>query len=192
MAAEPTVRTASPATGWSMVWGVLMLICGILAIIMPLASSIGLVILLGWLILFSAVWHLIFAFQTRGWGNVLWQILLAIVYGAVGFYMLWNPLLSVISLTLVLAVFLLCEGVLEIILYFNMQHVANSVWILINGIVTLILGLLVWLHWPSSSLWLIGTLVGISLIFSGISRVMLLLAAGRLTPTPSNDAGRTL
>jgi uncharacterized membrane protein HdeD (DUF308 family) len=88
MNAQTTAGAVRSASGWSIVWGILLLLCGFLAIVMPLASSIGLVILLGWLILFAAVWHLIFAFQTRGVGNVLWQVLLAIVYGIAGFYML--------------------------------------------------------------------------------------------------------
>ena len=139
MAAETSdVRRASER---STVWGVLMLFCGILAIFMPLASSIGLVILLGWLILISAVWHLIFAFQTRDLGNILWRALLAIPYGFVGFYMLWHPLLGMLTLTLVLAIFLLFEGVLEIILYFNIRKVRNAGWVLLDGIITLILGL---------------------------------------------------
>jgi uncharacterized membrane protein HdeD (DUF308 family) len=181
--ATDTAGVTRRASGWSIVWGILMLICGILAIFMPLASSIGVVILLGWLILFSAVWHLIFAFQTAGLGNILWQILLAILYGLAGFYMLWHPLLGVLTLTLVLAIFLLVEGVLEIILYFNIRGVRNSFWVLIDGIITVILGFLIWLHWPSTSVWIIGLLIGISLIFSGISRIMLSFATRRLTPS---------
>jgi uncharacterized membrane protein HdeD (DUF308 family) len=182
MTAE-TAGVTRRASGWSIVWGILLLICGIIAIFMPLASSIGLVILLGWLILFSAIWHLIFAFQKGGPGKILWQILLAILYGVAGFYMLWHPLLGVLTLTLVLAIFLLFEGVLEIILYFNLRGVRNSFWVLLDGIITLILGFLIWLHWPSTSVWVIGTLVGISLIFSGISRIMLSSAVPRLTPS---------
>lgn len=87
--------------------------------------------------------------------------------------MLMHPLLGLISLTLVLAVFLLIEACLEIILYFNIRHIANSGWVLFDGIITLILAILIWAQWPSSSVWVIGTLVGISLIFSGISRLML-------------------
>jgi uncharacterized membrane protein HdeD (DUF308 family) len=105
-----------------------------------------------------------------------WQVLLAIVYGIAGIYMLMNPLLGVVSLTFVLAIFLLFEGILELILYFRIREVANAGWVLFDGIITLILGILIWTQWPSSSLWLIGTLVGISLIFSGISRFMLSLA----------------
>jgi uncharacterized membrane protein HdeD (DUF308 family) len=181
MNAQTTAGAVRSASGWSIVWGILLLLCGFLAIVMPLASSIGLVILLGWLILFAAVWHLIFAFQTRGVGNVLWQVLLAIVYGIAGFYMLWHPLLGVLTLTLVLAIFFLFEGVLEIILYFNIRKRPNAGWVLFDGIITLILGLLIWAHWPSTSVWVIGTLVGISLIFSGISRIMLSAAVRRLT-----------
>src|SRR6478672_1018319 len=91
----------------SMIWGILMIISGMLAICLPLASSIGLAILVGWLLLASAVWHLIFVFRSRDLGGSLWQLLLAIVYGAVGLLVLCNPLAGVISFTLLLAIFLL-------------------------------------------------------------------------------------
>jgi uncharacterized membrane protein HdeD (DUF308 family) len=123
----------------------------------------------------------IFAFQCHGIGAVLWQLLLALLYGVVGIYMLMNPLLGVISLTLVLAVFLLFEGILELALYFRIRRIRHAGWVLFDGIVTLILGIFIWAQWPSSSVWVIGTLVGISLIFSGISRFMLSLAVRRLS-----------
>lgn len=174
------------ATGWSMVWGILMFVCGILAISLPLASSIGIVIVLAWLILFAGVSHLIFAFQSPSVRGFLWKILLAALYVIAGIYMLANPLLGVVSLTLVLAVFLLLEGVVEIALYFNMRGFRHSGWVLFDGIVTLILGILIWRQWPSSSVWVIGTLVGISLMFSGISRFMLSLAVRDLVRRQHN------
>jgi len=182
MNAETTVGAARKASGWSMVWGILMFICGILAISLPLASSIGIVILLAWLILFAGISHLFFAFHSHSVGGFLWQVLLAVVYGIAGIYMLMNPLLGVLSLTLVLAVFLLFEGILEIALYFGIRQVRHAGWVLFDGIVTLILGIFIWAQWPSSSVWVIGTLVGISLIFSGISRVMLSLAVRDISP----------
>ena len=87
-----------------------------------------------------------------------------------------------VSLTLVLAVFLVLEGIVEIALYFGLRGVRHSGWVLLDGIITLILGILIWRQWPSSSVWVIGTLIGISLIFSGISRVMLSLAARHAAP----------
>jgi uncharacterized membrane protein HdeD (DUF308 family) len=178
---ETAVGTATKGSGWSMLWGILMFICGILAISLPLASSIGIVILLAWLILFAGISHLIFAFHSHSIGGFLWQILLALIYGAAAIYMLTNPLLGVLSLTLVLAVFLLVEGILEMALYFRIRQVRHAGWVLFDGIVTLILGILIWAQWPSSAVWVIGTLVGISLIFSGISRFMLSLAVRHLS-----------
>jgi uncharacterized membrane protein HdeD (DUF308 family) len=185
MKAETPVEAARKASGWSMLWGILMFICGILAISLPLASSIGIVIVLAWLILFAAICHLIFAFQSHGIGGILWQVLLTLVYGIAGIYVLMNPLLGVLSLTLVLAILLLFEGILEIALYFGIRRVRYAGWVLFDGIVTLILGILIWAQWPSSSVWVIGTLVGISLMFSGISRFMLSLAVPKISPAPA-------
>lgn len=167
-----STSTAQSGKG-NMLWGILMLICGFLAIAVPLASSVGVAIVIGWLVLVSAVWHLIFAFRTRGIGGILWQILLAIVYGAAGIIILLYPLAGVAWLTLVLATFLFIEAVLEIALYFSIRQSANAGWVLADGIITLLLAILIWVQWPSSSAWAIGTLVGVSLIFSGISRLML-------------------
>src|SRR5260370_8073379 len=125
MNAETTVGVVRKASGWSMLWGILMFICGILAISLPLASSIGIVIVLAWLILFAGISHLIFAFQSHSLGGFLWQVLLAVVYGIAGIYMLMNPLLGLLSLTLVLAVFLLFECIFHSPLYFSFPPVRH-------------------------------------------------------------------
>jgi len=167
-------------TGWMMVWGIVMLVCGIAAIALPWASGIGVVIVVGWVLIFSAVSHLIFAFHTHSVGGVLWQILLALVYGAAGVFMLMNPLAGLVTLTLVLAVFLLIEAALETVLYFQVRRATNAGWILFDAIVTLVLAILIWSQWPSSALWFIGTIIGISLIFSGLSRLSLASAMRRV------------
>jgi uncharacterized membrane protein HdeD (DUF308 family) len=162
-----------------MVWGILMLICGFLAIGIPFASGIGVAIVIGWLLLISAVWHLLFGVRAGGVGGVLWQILLAIAYGAAGLMILLYPLAGLAWLTLVLATFLLIEALLEFLLFFNIRGRTNAGWVLVDAIITLVLGILIWAQWPSSSGWAIGTLVGVSLIFSGISRLMLSSAVSR-------------
>jgi uncharacterized membrane protein HdeD (DUF308 family) len=162
-----------------MVWGIVMLICGILAIALPWASGIGVVIVVGWLLLLGAVSHLVLAFHTHSVGGVLWQILLALIYGAAGVFMLMNPLAGLVTLTLVLAIFLLIEAVLETALYFQLRRAVNAAWILFDAIVTLILAILIGSQWPSSALWFIGTIIGISLIFSGVSRITLASAMRR-------------
>src|SRR5256886_13683473 len=135
-----------------MVWGILMLICGFLAIGLPLASGIGVAIVIGWLLLISGVWHLLFGLRSSsGIGGFLWQILLAIVYGAAGLLILLYPLAGLTWLTLVLATFLLIEAVLEIALYFNIRRRVNAGGVLLDGIITLLLGVLIWAQWPFSS-----------------------------------------
>jgi uncharacterized membrane protein HdeD (DUF308 family) len=157
-----------------------MLICGFLAIAIPFASGIGVAFIIGWLLLISGVWHLLFGFRSAsGIGGFLWELLLALVYGAAGLMLLMRPLAGLAWLTLILATFLLIEATLEIILYFNIRGRANAGWVLVDAIITLFLGILIWRHWPSSSVWAIGTLIGVSLIFSGISRLMLSSAASR-------------
>src|SRR5438094_5783858 len=148
-----------------MIWGILMLICGFLAIAVPLASSIGVAIVIGWVVLISAVWHLLFGFRSgSGIGGFLWQLLLAIVYGAAGLMILLYPLAGLAWLTLVLATFLMIEAALELVLYFNLRHRAGLGWVLVHSIITLLLGILIWARWPVSSGWAIGTLIGVSLI----------------------------
>ncbi len=166
--------------GWSIGLSVLMILAGILAIAVPQVAGITLTILVGWLLIFSGVAHLVFAWHTRGTGGVLWELLLGVLYLLIGGYVLMNPVAGLASLTLVLAIYLFVEGVLEFILGFQLRGMSGSGWLFLDGIVTLILAIMIWRTWPSSTAWVIGTLVGISMLFSGISRLMLSLAARRL------------
>jgi len=84
------------------------------------------------------------------------------------------------ALTLVLAIYLFVEAVLELILSFRLRPLPGSNWLLFDGIITLVLAILIWRSWPSSTEWVIGVLVGFSMLFSGVSRLSLSLAARRL------------
>jgi uncharacterized membrane protein HdeD (DUF308 family) len=95
--------------------------------------------------------------------------------------LLFRPVAGLASLTLALAIYLFAEGVLELILSFRLRPMPGSRWLLFDGIITLILAVMIWRTWPSSTEWVIGTLVGISMLFSGISRLMLSLAARSVT-----------
>ena len=183
-----SISTARTGKG-DMIWGILMLIGGFLAICIPLASGIGVAIVIGWLLLISGVWHLLFGFRSgSGVGGFLWQLLLAIVYGAAGLMVLLRPLAGLAWLTLVLATFLLIEAALEFVLYFKIRRRVNAGWVLFDAIITLLLGILIWARWPFSSVWAIGTLIGVSLIFSGISRLMLSSAVSREATSATRPA----
>jgi uncharacterized membrane protein HdeD (DUF308 family) len=178
LASSAIVRQASTV---SILWGILLIIFGVVAIGMPLVAAIALTGLIAWLIVLAGVVHLILGFRAHGAGNLIWKVLVGIAYIIFGVYLITHPVLGVASLTLLLAVLFLVEGVLDIILFFSMRALQGSSFVLLDGIVTLILGLLIYLHWPSSTLWAIGTLVGASMIVSGVTRVMLSMAARKAT-----------
>jgi uncharacterized membrane protein HdeD (DUF308 family) len=173
-------RLATLGSGGSIAWAILLIVFGFLAIALPMGTSLGVVLIVAWLIILSGGFQFIHAFQSKGAGSIAWKLLVAVVYLIAGIYFLTNPLIGVASFTLALAFFFVAEGVMDLIAYFQNRSAEGSGWILFDGIVTLILGILVWRHWPSSSGWVIGTLVGISMIMTGTTRLMLSLAARRV------------
>ena len=168
------------ASGWFIGMAVVFILLGMIAIIEPGVAGLAVTILVGWLLIFGGVAHLVAAFSGGGAGRVLWQVLIGIVYILGGVYFLTHPLLALGTLTLLLAAIILTEAVFEVISYFRMRGEGGSGWLLLNALITLLLGGLIWFHWPSSSAWAIGTLVGVNLLMTGISRLMFGLAARKL------------
>ncbi|MFZ0288291.1 MAG: HdeD family acid-resistance protein [Candidatus Sulfotelmatobacter sp.] len=181
MAQNSPVEIVRHASGWSIVWGVLLIICGMLAIGSPFLAAAAVNVVIAWLIVFAGVVHVVLAFHARGAGSMIWKLLVGIAYLCFGGYLIVHPVLGVASLTLVLASLFLIEGILNVILFFKMRPMQGSSWVLIDGIVTLLLGLLIYMQWPSSSAWAIGTLVGVSMIISGVTRTAMSLAVRKAT-----------
>jgi len=169
---------------WSLIASSLVFVCGVLAIILPLTFSFGIAVFLGLVVLVGGMAHAVFAFQTQHIGGFLGHMLLFALYELAAICLLANPLLSIFSLALMLAVFLLLEGILELALYYRIRRLRHSFWVLIDGVGTLILGILIVSRWPPASPDTIGTLVGISLILTAVSRVFLSLAVRAIGPTP--------
>jgi uncharacterized membrane protein HdeD (DUF308 family) len=165
---------------WLATMGVIFVVLGVLAIVEPVVAGLAVAILVGWLLIFGGAAHAIGAFGGGGAGRVVWQLVLAVIYVVGGFYFVTHPLLGLGTLTLFLAVILVMEAILELTAYFVGRGEDGSGWRLVNAIVTLILGGMIWRHWPSSSVWAIGTLVGVNLIMTGFSRLMLGTAVRRL------------
>jgi uncharacterized membrane protein HdeD (DUF308 family) len=171
-----TPTTYTRARGWSIVLGTLLLLAGLFAIVVPFFAGIAASVFFGWLVLFAGVAHLVYAWSERGAGAILWQILIGVVYVIAALYMLVLPVAGVVALTLVLAFYIAVEGLFELVVFSLLRRLRGVVWFLIDGLVSLLLAGLIFFHWPSSSLWAIGTLVGISLLFSGIARLTLSMA----------------
>ena len=174
------VRQASPV---SILWGVLLIVFGMVAIGTPFLAAVAVNALVGWLIILAGVVHLVLAFRAHGAGSMIWKLLVGVAYLCFGGYVIAHPVLGVVSLTLLLASLFVIEGILDIVLFVKMRPMHGSSWVLMDGIITLVLGLLIYMQWPSSSAWAIGTLVGISMIFSGVARVMMSLAVRKATGT---------
>lgn len=163
----------------SILWPVIMIVVGLLALSLPRASSIGVARLLGWLLVIDAGFQLVHSFRSAGVGHIMWKVLVALVYLVAGIYFLMHPFLAVAVVTLALAIFFLVEGLVNVFSYFASHKAGASFWILANGIISIILAVMIWRHWPSGSLWVLGVLVGVGLLMTGISRLMIALAIRR-------------
>ena len=166
-----------PPIGRSIVISVLLILAGFLAIAIPGAAGVAVSALFGWLLALSGVGHLLFAFHLRSFGGLLWELLLAVLYLSLGGYLLIYPVAGLVTVTFVLAIYLFTQAILEFILSFRIRPRPGWLGLLFNAIVTMILALLIWRTWPSDSEWVIGTLVGISMLLSGITRLIFSLAA---------------
>jgi len=171
---------AKKITGWYIAAAVLFIVLGIFGIVEPGVAGLGVTLLVGWLLLIGAVFHFVAAFKGGGAKQVIFQVLIGIVYAIGGFYFLTHTIMATATLTLLLAGIILAEGVIELISYFRMKSEGASGWLLLNGIITLLLGGLIWFHWPSSSVWAIGTLVGVNLLMTGITRLMFGMAVRKM------------
>jgi uncharacterized membrane protein HdeD (DUF308 family) len=171
---------AKKITGWYIAAAILLIVLGIFGIVEPGVAGLGVALLVGWLLIFGAAMHFVAAFKGGGAQQVIFQVLVGLVYLVGGVYFLTHTIMAVATLTLLLSGIILAEGVIEISSYLRLRNEGAASWLLINGIITMVLGALIFFHWPSSSIWAIGTIVGINLLMTGISRLMFALAARKL------------
>ena len=184
--AQQSPSVVRSASTFSILWGVSLIILGILAVGSPFIAAVAVNVVIAWLIVLAGMVHLTVAFHTREAGSLIWRLLVGLAYIFFGVYLIARPALGVASLTLVLATLFLVEGILNIVLFFRIRSLRGSSWVLIDGIITLLLGLMIYAQWPSSSVWAIGVLVGVSMIISGVTRLMLSVAVRKATDTISS------
>jgi uncharacterized membrane protein HdeD (DUF308 family) len=188
MAQNTAVDVVRQASTLPIVWGVLLIVLGMAAVGSPFLAAVAVNVAIAWLIVLAGAVHVILAFRAHGAGSMIWKLLVGVAYVCFGVYLILHPVLAVASLTLVLASLFLIEGVLDIVLFVKMRSMGGSSWVLLDGIVTLLLGAMIYMQWPSSSAWAIGTLVGVSMIISGVTRVMMSLAVRKAAQTVSSPS----
>lgn len=177
----PPVRRSN---GMAIVIAILLILAGLAAISLPFIAGIAVSIVLAWLLLFAGLVHLIFGWRTRSAGAVIWKILVGVAYLFAAIYILDHPGRGLLTLTLVLAFYLFFEGIFEAVIYSRLRRLPGAGWFLFDAIVTIVLGIMIFMSWPVSSVWAVGTLIGISILFSGIARLSYAFAArGAATTT---------
>src|SRR5262245_55802293 len=171
------------ATTWSIVLSVLIMIAGFLAIALPLVAGITVTLIVGWMLIFAGVMHIVYAFRAGRPRAAVWQVLFGLVYGFIGIYILLNPVMGLAGVTFAIAAYLLADAVIELVLANQLRSEPGRGWLVFDAVIMFALALLIFFTWPASAAWAVGTLVGISMLFSGLTRLMMTLAARRPVAT---------
>lgn len=158
---------------WFLGAGIILILLGAAAISVPLAASIAIEVLFGWIFVISGVVTIAHSFRALSSGKCILRLLGGVFYLAVGIMFLGYPMQGVLTLTLLLAILFMFEGVMKIAVAVQLRPSPNWGWMLASGIAALILAALIISGYPSSATWILGLLVGINLIFSGWTMVML-------------------
>lgn len=165
--------------GWLLALGILLVILGIIAIGDSVSFTVVSMFFFGWMLLIAGIIEAVQAFRHRRSGHLFWHALNAVLAIVVGIMLLGHPLAGALVMTLLLAAYFTVAGIFRIVMALSMR-IRGWGWRLLDGIITLILGILVWAQWPVSGLWVIGLFIGIDLIFMGWSEVMLALGVRAL------------
>jgi uncharacterized membrane protein HdeD (DUF308 family) len=159
--------------GWGIFLGVLTVAFGLLLIAYPLFTAALTVFFLGGTLIVVGILDIVRAFRAHTGGSFFLRLLLGVVYGAAGVFLVLYPLSGVVLLTVVLGLTLLAESVMGAVLAFQMDAASGRGWMLFEAAITAILGVMILARWPVSSLWAIGTLVGAAVLVRGITRIAL-------------------
>ena len=164
--------------------GIILVVLGLLAIIVPPIATIAVTIFLGWLFLISGIVGLVTTFWARHAPGFWWSLLSAVLAIAAGIVLLGWPLPGAVSLTLLLIAFFIIEGVLSILYAFEHKKELSGRWgwMLISGIIDLILAAIIWGGLPGTAAWALGLLVGINMLFGGSAMIAMALHARSADP----------
>lgn len=160
---------------WFLALGIGMVVLGTIALGCSVLTTEVAVVLFGFLMLAGGIAEIISAFWAGKWSGTVIHLLIGILYAVVGVMIIDSPVESAFQLTLLIAFFLVFSGILRIVFALSEQFTGWG-WVLLNGAVTLMLGMLIYKGWPYNGLWVIGLFVGIEMIFNGWAWVMLALA----------------
>jgi len=153
--------------GLTVTCGIILIVAGFLAIMSPLVAGLSLTIMVGAMLAVSGIGQCFLAFKAGAFGKALMVLIFGVLMTFAGFYMMTQPLSGLASITLILVAYLVAAGLFEVIAAFQIRPAQGWGWELFNGIVTLLLGIMLWRQFPLSGAWAVGVIFGIKMIFSG-------------------------
>ncbi len=159
--------------GWFLALGILFVFFGFLIIMFPISGTVTIEILIGLVLLFVGLAQLVLAFTAQKWTGFLFVFLGGIVAIILALLLLFNLTAGMIVLTLLLGIYLIIQGLIKIYGAFTLKSEMNNGWLLFDGAITILLGILIILAWPIDSVWVMGLLFGIYMLFAGLSFIML-------------------
>jgi len=158
--------------------GIVMMVLGFLAVVVPVLATLAVEIFVGWLFFVAGLFRAVWVWRSRQTPGFAWSFLAALLAIVLGVVLIVRPFAGILTLTMVLVAFFVIEGIASIVgAIEHRQHLRSWGWVLFSGIIDLLLAYLIWAGWPSSASWAIGLLVGINMLFLGLSLVMTALAA---------------
>lgn len=170
---NPIADVARVGAAGSSMWGIVLLILGMLAVVAPFVAGTATAILVGIILIAAGVVMTVAAFGVRSGGGGVFAFLLGIVMALAGFVIVARPLIGLASITVALAVYFVVDGIFQIIAGFQARPQKGWGWSLFGGILSLLLAFLIWRQWPSSALWFVGVVVGVRVLFAGWGMLML-------------------
>ena len=170
---EVAAPDARKAGTWVIVWGILLIVTGFVAIMQPAVAALAVELLLGWLLVFAGVVEIVYAIQQRGKEGFTHKILLAILTLLLGILLLMKPGVGIASIALLIGAFLFAHGIAAVMLAFKLKPGPGWGWVLFDGILSIVIAILIAIGWPSSSIGFVGTLVGILMMYGGVWRIVL-------------------
>lgn len=166
---ESEVDEQVVSSGWTTAIAILMIVLGIIAIAFPFFASVASTLMFGWIFIFAGITQIVYAFQSRGAGKVIGKLILGLLYLLSGILVVVNPFQGVLALTLVLGITIFVQGMIQVAIAFQMRRISSN-WglMLVSGIIGIIFGIFIWSNFPFNAAWLIGTFIGINLLFDGV------------------------
>ena len=166
--------STSPGTGWSTAWGVLLILAGVLAVLMPAVAALATIVVFAWLLIFSGAVEVGYAVQrARSHAAFGWALTVGVVTLLLGIATLVLPLAGIASLAMLVGAFLFAGGIGRLVLAFKLRPLRGWGWVLFDGALSVVVAVLIAVGWPASSIAVIGVLTGLWLIFAGVWRLML-------------------